>query len=148
MTEQIQTLYRRLECICSDLKCFQCILEMLEPAVVNWVSLSSDMLTILSPCSTITTAANQFLHYVINASKEQQQQQAYFSFFLIHLEIKTFIHPRSSFENQPQFQTKWAKSTPVSGQNGAKLIPFGRGAAQMAYKEVHSPTPPPSPRWG
>ena len=106
MTEQIQTLYRRLECICSDLKCFQYILEMLEPAVVNWVSLSSDMLTILSPCSTITTAANQFLHYVINASKEQQQQQAYFSFFLTHLEIKTFIHPRSSFENQPQFQTK------------------------------------------
>ena len=130
MTEQIQTLYRRLECICSDLKCFQYILEMLEPAVVNWVSLSSDMLTILSPCSTITTAANQFLHYVINASKEQQQQQAYFSFFLIHLEIKTFIHPRSSFENQPQFQTKWAKSTPVSGKlrpgkvGPGKLRPF------------------------
>ena len=68
---------------------------LLEPTVVNWVSLwfryVDDTFTLFNNNNGSKSVS------VINASKERQKNrnsQAYFSFFLTHLKIKTFIHPR------------------------------------------------------
>ena len=58
---------------------------------------------------------------------------AYYSFFLIHLELKRQTRSCTPVENHTRIQTKTGKVyTPVSDQNGAKTIPF---KAAYTYKE-------------
>ena len=71
---------------------------------------------------------------------------AYFSFFLLHLElirrINTFIHARSFLENHNRFQTKMGSVNPFSDQNGSKTL--GAAHTYMAYIRKYPPPPPPT----
>ena len=67
---------------------------------------------------------------------------AYYSFFLIHLELKRQTRSCTPVENHTRIQTKTGKVyTPVSDQNGAKTIPF---KAAYTYKANvrENPSPP------
>ena len=67
---------------------------------------------------------------------------AYYSFFLIYLELKRQTRSCTPVENHTRIQTKTGKVyTPVSDQNGAKTIPF---KAAYTYKENvrENPSPP------
>ena len=68
---------------------------------------------------------------------------AYYSFFLIHLELKRQTRSCTPVEDHTRIQTKTGKVyTPVSDENGAKTIPF---KAAYTYKANvrESPSPPP-----
>ena len=69
---------------------------------------------------------------------------AYYSFFLIHLELKRQTRSCTPVENHTRIQTKTGKVyTPVSDQNGAKTIPF-----KAAYTYKANVRENPSPRGG
>ena len=69
---------------------------------------------------------------------------AYYSFFLIHLELKRQTHSCTPVENHTRIQTKTGKVyPPVSDQNGAKTIPF-----KAAYTYMANVRENPSPRGG
>ena len=67
---------------------------------------------------------------------------AYYSFFLIYLELKRLTHSCTPVENHTRIQTKTGKVyTPVSDQNGAKTIPFKAAYTYMANVR-ENPSPP------
>ena len=67
---------------------------------------------------------------------------AYYSFFLIHLELKRQTRSCTPVENHTRIQTKTGKVyTPVSDQNGAKTIPFKAAYTYMANVR-ENPSPP------
>ena len=86
---------------------------------------------------------------------EQQQKRflkihfelAYFSFFLsFSVEIETtttFVHSRSSFENQLDSRPKWAKSIPIFNQNDGHKIPTLWGGTYLYGLYMGLPPPPP-----
>ena len=88
---------------------------------------------------------------------EQQQKRflkihfelAYFSFFLsFSVEIETtttFVHSRSSFENQLDSRPKWAKSIPIFNQNDGHKIPTLWGGTYLYGLYMGLPPPPPPP---
>ena len=66
---------------------------------------------------------------------------AYYSFFLIHLELKRHTHSCTPVENYTRIQTKTGKVyTLVSDQNGAKTIPFKAAYTYMANVRENLPT--------
>ena len=67
---------------------------------------------------------------------------AYYSFFLIHLELKRQTRSCTPVENHTRIQTKTGKVyTPVSDQNGAKTIPFKAAYTYMANVRENPPPP-------
>ena len=57
--------------------------------------------------------------------------------------INTFIHSVVPSKTIPDSRPKWAKSIPVSDQNGAKSLPDGTSHTYMTYMKEYPPPPPP-----
>ena len=56
--------------------------------------------------------------------------------------INTFIHSVVPSKTIPDSRPKWAKSIPVSDQNGAKSLPDGTSHTYMTYMKEYPPPPP------
>ena len=55
--------------------------------------------------------------------------------------INTFIHSVVPSKTIPDSRPKWAKSIPVSDQNGAKSLPDGTSHTYMTYMKEYPPPP-------
>ena len=71
---------------------------------------------------------------------------AYYSFFLIHLELKRQIRPCTpEFPRKPYANSDQNRQSlcPFSKENGAKTIPFGAAHTCKANVREYRPPPPP-----
>ena len=115
-------------------------LEMLEETVVNWVSLwfrcVDDAFTLFN-----NNNGSKSVSLLLKNNKKIGIRRRISLSFLLTWRQKRSYTPVVPSKTNPNSRPNDRRLHPFSGQNGAKLIPFGRGAAHMAYKEVHSPHP-------